>query len=238
MARIDTLGNFLTDVAAAIREKKGTTDTIPASLFDTEIASIEGGEDISKYFNTYMGTVSTSSSNSLINWKTNYFLKFPDIVIADNVTSLSNFFRNWPFPKRPKVIFNNNVKNISYFFYDTSSAYSETTELDCSGMNVSNVTDFRCCFYYLNKLTSLDLSSWNVTGSPDVRMMFYGLSSLKKLDIRNFDITTSSSYASQMFSNIPTDCEIIVKDDRMKAFVLERFTTATNVKTVEEYEAQ
>lgn len=43
MARIDTLGNFLTDVATAIREKKGTTDTIPASDFDTEIASIETG---------------------------------------------------------------------------------------------------------------------------------------------------------------------------------------------------
>ena len=43
MARIDTLGNFLTDVATAIRNKKGTADTIPASNFDTEIDSIETG---------------------------------------------------------------------------------------------------------------------------------------------------------------------------------------------------
>lgn len=43
MARIDTLGNFLTDVATAIRNKKGTTDTIVASNFDTEIESIESG---------------------------------------------------------------------------------------------------------------------------------------------------------------------------------------------------
>ena len=43
MARIDTLGNFLTDVATAIRNKKGTTDTIVASDFDTEIESIETG---------------------------------------------------------------------------------------------------------------------------------------------------------------------------------------------------
>ena len=43
MARIDTLGNFLTDVATAIRNKKGTTDTIAASDFDTEIESIETG---------------------------------------------------------------------------------------------------------------------------------------------------------------------------------------------------
>lgn len=43
MARTDTLGNFLTDIAIAIRNKKGTTDTIVASNFDTEIESIETG---------------------------------------------------------------------------------------------------------------------------------------------------------------------------------------------------
>ena len=43
MARTDTLGNFLTDVAIAIRNKKGTTNTIVASNFDTEIESIETG---------------------------------------------------------------------------------------------------------------------------------------------------------------------------------------------------
>ena len=43
MARTDTLWKFLTDVAIAIRNKKGTTDTIVASNFDTEIESIETG---------------------------------------------------------------------------------------------------------------------------------------------------------------------------------------------------
>ena len=43
MARTDTLNNFLTDVADSIRTKKGTTDSIPASNFDTEIESIEAG---------------------------------------------------------------------------------------------------------------------------------------------------------------------------------------------------
>ena len=49
MARTNTLGNFLTDVADAIRKKKGTTDTILASNFDTEIASIESGVDLDEY---------------------------------------------------------------------------------------------------------------------------------------------------------------------------------------------
>ena len=48
MARTDTLPNFLTDVADAIREKKGTEETIQASDFDTEIASISSGADLKK----------------------------------------------------------------------------------------------------------------------------------------------------------------------------------------------
>ena len=43
MARTDTLGNFLTDVAEAIRTKEGTTKTIPASEFDTRISNLSGG---------------------------------------------------------------------------------------------------------------------------------------------------------------------------------------------------
>lgn len=43
MARVDNLINFLTDVADAIREKKGTSEIIKASNFDTEIANIQNG---------------------------------------------------------------------------------------------------------------------------------------------------------------------------------------------------
>ena len=64
MARTTTLGKFLTDVADAIREKKGTTDTILASNFDTEIASIESGVDI----NEYLSDTITNGSNSLGGW--------------------------------------------------------------------------------------------------------------------------------------------------------------------------
>lgn len=55
MARIDTLNNFLTDVADSIREKKGTTDKISASDFDTEIQSIQsgGGEPEKKYTGSF-----------------------------------------------------------------------------------------------------------------------------------------------------------------------------------------
>lgn len=55
MARTDTLGNFLTDVAEAIRTKEGTTETIPASEFDTRISNLSGGgsEDLTEELATY-----------------------------------------------------------------------------------------------------------------------------------------------------------------------------------------
>lgn len=43
MARIDTLSNFLTDVADSIRNKTGGQAPIPAEDFDAEIASITTG---------------------------------------------------------------------------------------------------------------------------------------------------------------------------------------------------
>ena len=43
MARTDTLINFLTDVAAAIKTKKGDSTPIPATDFDTEIANLPSG---------------------------------------------------------------------------------------------------------------------------------------------------------------------------------------------------
>lgn len=43
MARTDTLGHFLTDVADAIRTKTGSSETIVASDFDTEIENIPSG---------------------------------------------------------------------------------------------------------------------------------------------------------------------------------------------------
>lgn len=45
MARTDTLTNFLTDVAAAIKAKKNSSAEIPAASFDTEIAALSGGDN-------------------------------------------------------------------------------------------------------------------------------------------------------------------------------------------------
>lgn len=47
MAKTNNLTDFLTDVAGAIRAKKGTTGTINPQDFSDEIASISSGTDTS-----------------------------------------------------------------------------------------------------------------------------------------------------------------------------------------------
>ena len=58
VARVDNLSNFLTDVADAIRSKKGTQEEIPAYEFDTEIESIVSEANIEQ---SKSATPSTSS---------------------------------------------------------------------------------------------------------------------------------------------------------------------------------
>lgn len=59
MARIDNLTNFVTDIANAIKGKKGTTDLIPAQNFDIEINALpsvletESGTCASEYSGSY-----------------------------------------------------------------------------------------------------------------------------------------------------------------------------------------
>lgn len=56
MARVDTLTNFLTDVADAIRTKTGSQETIQASDFDTEIENIPSGGGLDWSAIGYSGT--------------------------------------------------------------------------------------------------------------------------------------------------------------------------------------
>ena len=64
MARIDTLANFLTDVATAIRTKLGTSETISPANFDTEINNIQTGGGIPEIKITKKGTHNTKVSSN------------------------------------------------------------------------------------------------------------------------------------------------------------------------------
>ena len=209
------------------------------------------GVDINDYFETtYDGSVEA------INWayKGNYIKKCPDLIIADNVTSLEQLFYGIDYT--PKIICNSNVTNMRGIYYNNNSKSIDVSglntskvtnmesifyncrnlkSLDVSNFITSNVTDMKYMFYYLENLTSLDLSNFDTSKVTNMYYMFYNCKKLKRLDIRNFDFTNVRTYTN-MFGAFPTDCLIIVKDDTAKTWITSKFTALTNVKTVAELE--
>ena len=84
-----------------------------------------------------------------------------------------------------------------------------------------------------NLCTILDLSNFITSNVTNFSNMFYNCTALTTLDIRNFTINSNAT-TTDMFTNIPNNCLVIVKDDPTKAQVLLINSNLTNVKTVAE----
>lgn len=183
MARTDSLTNFLTDIATAIKNKKGDTTPIPASNFDSEINNLQtGGGDVEEYFNTTI--TSNTSSNKVFG--NNFIKKAPDVTVDDTVTSLSYAFYQVK-GALPKVICNNNVTSISYMYASTTA-----TEVDLSGINTENLTNASNTFFS-SKFIELDLSSWDLKNLTSANYMFSGCP-VTTLKINGLDLGKVTSF--------------------------------------------
>lgn len=234
MARTDTLPNFLTDVADAIREKKGTEETIQASDFDTEIANLpSGGADISEYFKS-------TTNYSPINAKPVYcdlIKKVPPFSIDNNVTSMANYFEYCSgLVDVGKITFGSNITSLNNLFFRCSNLQT----IDTSGWDTSGVIYFTAVFTNCSSLTSLDLSTLTSESGTDFRNMFYYCTNLRHLDIRNMTFGSNAAwdemFGNYNFSGVPNNCEIIVKSQTEKEWITSKFSRLTNVKTVAELE--
>lgn len=118
------------------------------------------GIDINEYFNTNSTTITNLNTQYWI--KNNYFLKLPDIIIPDNVTSLSSFCTTsngnvgLPLDIAPKIICNNNVKYMQNLYFRC-----EAKEIDVSGLNTSNVENVNGMFNTCSEITSLDMGHFD-----------------------------------------------------------------------------
>lgn len=97
MARTDNLTNFLTDVADAIRDKKGTSDLILASNFDTEIESIESGGGSNQEIDDLISGTIVELYTDATRTRTNCFYQCNQLIKIDfsSLTSIAAYsFRN------------------------------------------------------------------------------------------------------------------------------------------------
>ena len=176
MARTNTLGNFLTDVADAIREKKGTTDTILASNFDTEIASIESGVDI----NEYLSDTITKGDASSPGWS-NTIKKMRRPLTVEG-TDAEYMFYKCPVNELPQL----DTSNVTDMHYMFNSCTNLTT---IPQLDTSNVTDMHQMFHNCNKITTVpQINTSNVT---DMELMFSSCTNLTTIPQLNGEKLTN-----------------------------------------------
>lgn len=190
---------------------------------DVEILGVKG---------TFVGSIYTPRIKiSFSNYKGEELDHETQLLNTTYQTTFYNMFNNCTNLKELKLNHWNTSKvtNMAYCFYYNQ----QLTTLEVSNWNTSNVTTISQMFYYCQKLTRLDLSNWNTAKVTSMRELFYHCDSLKKLDIRNFTFDSVTDNLN-MFMYIPKDCEIIVKSDIEKQWVLTQRSTLTNVKTVAE----
>lgn len=211
MARTNTLGNFLTDVASAIREKKGTTDTILASNFDTEIESIEGGVDI----NEYLSDTITRGSSSLGGWvKTIIKLRSPLTVEG---TSAEYMFYGYSLNELPQID-TSNVTNMDNMFQRCTNL-TTISQLDTSNVNrMSNM--FGSC---TNLTTIPQLDTSNVV---NMDYMFYNCSNLTT--IPQLD-TTNVIRMAYVFGDCPNLTTIPQLNGEKLTYIYNAFYNCKNI---------
>ena len=215
MARTDTLGNFLSDVAAAIREKKGTTDTILASNFDTEIASIEGGS--SKYaprrisFKEYTGT------------ELDYELENLD---TSNLTTFKEMFYTCAKLLSVPVIDTSKGTDFSYMFY----ACRNITKIP--EINTSEGTNFSHMFDLCDKVTSFPLI--DTSKGTDFSNMFLNCSAVTEVPALDTSFATNVSY---MFSgcNVLTSIPSLSLGNAKNMMVM--FSNCNKLETLSEIDS-
>jgi len=94
--------------------------------------------------------------------------------------------------------------------------------------DTSKVTSMQGMFYY-SGLKTLDLSHFDISNVTDMSLMFYFCNGLTDLNISNFDVLDAEKVKEIFGTGIPNDCLITVKNEAMKALILEQNSELTNI---------
>lgn len=193
MARTDTLGHFLTDVADAIREKKGTEETITASDFDTEIENLPSGGDLSEYFTSTIGAGQAINYNNFPGW---FFTikKIPDTI---NIIGNSLYRAFWYF--QGTELPNLNTSNVTNF----EQTYSNCPNvINFPAIDLSSTTYLSSTYLNCTSMVTAPqlLNSNNLVGLGNT---FQGCSNLINVPVYDFSGVVSANMISYVFMDCP-----------------------------------
>lgn len=195
----------------------------PCPNIDFSTMNLSNVETLRRF--CYEGSYSTNTTGTIV-------VKLPSM---NKNTTFESSFGNCTYLKSLEVYFSP-VLSTAYQMCKNCTSLTDITIHNQEATSASIILSglFEACA----KLTNVDLSG--LQGASKVDNLFYNCTSLEKIDMRNFDftpITNSQNYRSA-FYNVPTDCLIIVKDESQKEWITSKFTNLTNIKTLEEYQAE
>lgn len=220
MARIDTLSNFLSDVASSIRGKKGTTDKISPKDFDTEIESIKTGASFEMNDTSYLFYENARVSNiadlepmfNNINhlyymfFNASNFDKPVDLVgkISDTLTKTNEFYRLfYKCSKIPTIKISTNSTNQTTL-EDMFNGCTGVTSIDLTGLDTSNVTSIRFMFNDCKSLENVPNGFKNLTlskiNSTNMEYLFANCEELKEIDLSNMSFPNVTSLSSVFYN--------------------------------------
>ena len=154
MARTDNLTNFLTDVASAIKTKKGDDTPILASDFDTEIENLPSGGGDENATIDYSLISKTGTNSKIINYA---ITKVPSFD-ATGYTSFKELFRYCTNLESVNITNASSVTNM-YGMFNGCNALKSVPQFD-----TSNVTNMYGVFLNCTALESIpQFDTSNVT---------------------------------------------------------------------------
>lgn len=232
MAKNDNLKDFLTDVADAIREKKGTTDPINPQDFSNEIASIKGsGVDFSVLeYDELSSSYLLAKINNDIQYTKQVEISYPNTITSFYSLPLVYFPSKISLPQKCDS-FCRNCRSLQYVpildFSNVDSCrqmFSECYSLQfLNAENYSNCTDwyecFRFCAFTETPLTDFsnaksissiyqDCVSLKIAldikseNTQDFSFMFSGCTSLQEIQSLDFSNATSIANIFRLCSKL------------------------------------
>lgn len=122
------------------------------------------------------------------------------------------------------------VENVSSMFADCT----KIKRLDLQHFYTPALATIHRMFSNCTNLEYLDIRNMSMgTSYYSINYLFHSCTSLQHLDMRSFDFRTIRTGTSA-FYGVPANCEIIVKDDIARNWILTQRSDFTNIKTVAE----